>query len=127
MSISAITTGSQTVTSTGPVTATTGLAISGVSGDCTVHVRVQGLSAASGTPQANIQLEDSVNGFTAVVANKVIEVQGTIVSAAEQHYIFRKYELPTVRFGTSNAVLRANVTVLNGTTPSLTMDAWLEQ
>jgi hypothetical protein len=127
MSISALTTGSQTVTTTGAITPTTGLDISGVTGDCTVHVRVQALSAASGTPKVSVQLEDSVNAFTASIANKVIEAQGTIVTTAEQHFIWRKYELPNVRFGTTSAVLRLNATVLSGTTPTCTVDGWLEQ
>lgn len=126
MSISAITTGAQTVTATGAVTATTGLDISGVTGDCTVHLRVQGLSSASGTPKATIQIEDSVNGFTAVQPVCVKEVQGTIDTKSEMHFSWRKYELPNARFGTASAVLRANVMVLGGTTPSLTLDSWLE-
>lgn len=126
MSISAITTGAQTVTATGAVTATTGLDISGVTGDCTVHLRVQGLSAASGTPKTTIQLEDSVNGFTASIPVAVKEVQGPVDTKTEMHFSWRKYELPNARFGTASAVLRANVMVLGGTTPSLTLDAWLE-
>lgn len=126
MSISNITTGAQTVTTTGAVTATTGLDISGVTGDCTVHLRVQGLSAASGTPKATIQLEDSVNGFTAVQPVAVQEVQGPIATTSEVHFSWRKYQLPNARFGTASAVLRANVMVLGGTTPSLTLDSWLE-
>jgi hypothetical protein len=126
MSISNITTGAQTVTATGAVTATTGLDISGITGDCTVHLRVQGLSAASGTPKATIQIEDSVNGFTAVQPVCMKEVQGPIDSKTEIHFSWRKYELPNARFGTASAVLRANVMVLGGTTPSLTLDSWLE-
>jgi hypothetical protein len=126
MSIAALTTGQQTVTGTGPVTPTTGLDISGVTGDCTVHVRVQGLSAASGKASAAITLEDSVNAFTASVPVKEIQAQSTVEAQAEQHFIFRKYELPTCRFGTASAVLRVNAVALTGTTPSLTLDAWLE-
>jgi len=126
MSLSAITTGAQTVTATGAVTPTAGLDISGVTGDCTVHLRVQGLSAASGTPKASIQLEDSVNAFTASIPVAVQEVQGTVDTKAEMHFSWRKYQLPNARFGTASAVLRTNVTVLGGTTPSLTLDSWLE-
>jgi hypothetical protein len=124
--ISNITTGAQTVTATGAVTATTGLDISGVTGDYTVHLRVQGLSSASGTPTAAIQLEDTVNAFTAVLPVAVINVQGTVDTKAEQHFEWRKYQLPTARFGTASAKLRVNVMTLGGTTPSLTLDSWLE-
>jgi hypothetical protein len=127
MSISAITTGAQTVTATGAVTPTAGLDISGVTGDCTVHVRVQALSSASGTAKLALVLEDSVNAFTASLPVAELQAQATIDTKAEQHFIFRKYQLPTCRFGTGSAVLRANVYTLGGTTPTCTIDAWLEQ
>ena len=127
MAISGITTGQQVVTATGAVTPTGGLDISGVTGDCTVHVRVQGLSSASGTPKCAITLEDSVNAFTASVpVCELPAIQGTVSTNAELMFIFRKYQLSTCRFGTASAVLRANVVSLGGTTPSLTLDAWLE-
>jgi hypothetical protein len=126
MTIGSIVTGNPTVTATGAVTTTTGLDISGISGDYTVHLRVQGLSAASGTPKASIQLEDSVNAFTASVPVCMKEVTGTIDTKSEVHYSWRKYELPNLRAGTGSAVLRANVSVLGGTTPSLTLDSWIE-
>lgn len=126
MAIGAITTGAQTVTGAGAVTPTTGLDISGITGDCTVHVRVLGLSSASGTPKAGIVLEDSVNAFTAAITRADKNVQGTITSQAETHFVFKKYELPNTRFGTASAVLRVNVVELLGTTPSLTLDAWVE-
>lgn len=127
MSISSITTGAQTVTATGAVTPVAGLDISGVTGDCTVHVRVQALSSASGTAKVALVLEDSVNGFTASLPVAELQAQATIQTQAEQHFIFRKYQLPTCRFGTGSAVLRANVYTLNGTTPTVTIDSWLEQ
>ncbi len=126
MAIGAITTGAQTVSATGAVTPTTGLDISGITGDCTVHLRVQALSAASGTPKARISLEDSVNAFTASVTSAEVDVQGTVISQAEQHYVWKRYQLPSTRFGTASAVLRVNVLGISGTTPSLTLDAWVE-
>jgi hypothetical protein len=123
-----------TVTSTGPVGS--GLSIATVSGDATLHLRIQNLSAASGVPECSIQIEDSVNAFTAVVPQWVIQASGTIsalgtgsnneLAQSEQHYSKRLYELPSCRFNTTSAVIRPNVTVLNGTTPSLTIDFWLE-
>lgn len=127
MSISALTTGAQTVTATGAVTATAGLDISGVTKDATIHLRVQNLSSASGTPIATIQLEDSVNAFTASLPVALTEVQGTVSTQTEKHFSWRKYELPNCRFGVASSVLRVNVMTLAGTTPTLTLDAWLEQ
>jgi hypothetical protein len=68
MTIGSIITSNPTVTATGAVTTTTGLDISGITGDYTVHLRILALSAASGTPNVAIQLEDSVNAFTALVS-----------------------------------------------------------
>jgi len=126
MTIGSITTGAQTVTATGAVTSTSGLDISGITGDYTIHVRIQNLSTASATPKLTLQLEDSVNAFTAVLPVVVKEVTGPIATNAEQHFSWRKYETPNLRAGTGSAVLRANVMALGGTTPSLTLDSWLE-
>lgn len=130
MTIGNITTGQQTVTATGAVANTAGLDISGITGDFTVHLRVQGLTAASGTPTATMQLEDSVNAFVASISHAVKEVKGPInppgVNPVEVHFSWRKYELPNLRAGTGSAVLRANVTSLGGTSPSLVLDSWIE-
>lgn len=126
MSIGAITTGQQTVTATGAVTPTAGLDISAITGDFTVKLRVQNLSSASGTPKARITLEDSVTGFTASLPAAEIDVQGSVQTKAEQAFSWRKYQLPSVRAGVTSAVLRVNVVGLSGTTPTLTLDAWLE-
>ena len=126
MTIGNITTGAQTVTTTGAVTPTAGLDISGISGDYTVHVRVQALSSSTGVANATIQLEDTVNAFTASIPVAVKEVSPTISTNAEQHFAWRKYQLPNLRAGTASAKLRTNVTVLGGTTPTLTLDSWIE-
>ena len=126
MTIGSIVTSNPTVTATGAVTTTTGLDISGITGDYTVHLRIQALSTASGTPSVSIQLEDSVNAFTASRVVLAKETQGTIDTKSELHFSWRKYELPLLRCGTASAVLRANVVALGGTTPSLTLDSWIE-
>jgi hypothetical protein len=126
MTIGSIITSNPTVTATGAVTTTTGLDISGITGDYTVHLRIQALSAASGTPSVAISLEDTVNAFTASVPQVVQEYTGTIDSKSELHFSWRKYQLPSLRAGTASAKLRANVVALGGTTPSLTLDSWIE-
>ena len=121
-----ITTGVQTVTATGAVAPTTGLSISGITGDATLVLEVVSLSSASGTPSARIQFEDSTNGFTGVNALWVWDAPGGTAGQYSVRVSKRKYELPNSLFGVSSAVLRANVTVLAGTTPSLSLHAWLE-
>jgi hypothetical protein len=118
-----ITTGVQTVTATGAVTATAGLDISGVSGDATVVVEVVSLTAAK---TARIQLEDSVNAFTASIPVAVVNVIGQISGEYSQRFTFRKYQLPNNRFGTGSALLRVNVTAIDSAA-TLKLHAWLEQ
>lgn len=116
-----ITTDAQTVSATGPVTPTTGLDISGITGDFTVLAEVSALSAASDAPGARIVLEDTVNAFTAALPVAVWDVAGPIVTPVKVSW--RKYELPSLRAGVANAKLRVNVVALSGTTPSLTVAA----
>jgi hypothetical protein len=122
-----ITTGVQTVTTTGAVVPTAGLSISGVSGDATLVLEVTNLSSASGTPSARIQFEDSTNGFTASNALWIWDAPGGTAYQYSIRVSKRKYELPNNVFGVSSSVIRTNVTVLAGTTPSLSLHAWLEQ
>ena len=126
MTIGSVSTGAQTVTTTGAVTPTAGLDISGITGDYTVHLRIQALSSASGTPNVAITLEDSVNAFTASVPVAEQQYTGTINTNAELHFSWRKYQLPKLRAGTASALLRANVVALGGTTPTCTLDSWIE-
>lgn len=135
MTISNITTGQQTVTATGAVTPTAGLDVSGITGDFTIHLRVQGLTVASGNNAAVIQIEGTTNAFTASTAVIVKQVKGPINApgstpvAPELHFSWRKYELPesiNTYIGQTNGKLRANVTQLDGTTPSLVLDSWVE-
>lgn len=122
-----ITTGVQTVTATGAVAPTTGLSISGVSGDATIVIEVSTLSSVSGTASARIQFEDSTNGFTNATALWIYDVPTGIAGQYSKRVSQRKYQLPNNQFGVSSAVLRVNVTALAGTTPTLSLHAWLEQ
>lgn len=118
----AITTGAQTVTATGAVTPTAGLDISGISGDFTVWIQVQALTAAK---KAVIALEDSVNAFTASIVKALINPVGAAAAAYDQKYSFRKYQIPSLRAGTTSAVARINVTAIDSAT-SLTVNSWIE-
>ena len=122
MTIGAITTGVQTVTATGAVTPTTGLDVSGVTGDFTLKVEVQSNTAAKGF---QIQLEESTNAFTAAVADMVVGGKGAVGSAYDKIWSIRKYQIPGTSIGTSGAVLRANVTMLDSA-DSLKLRAWIE-
>ncbi len=133
MSIKALTTGLQTVTATGAVTPIAGLDISGMTKDATICVEVIGLTAGAA---ARIQIEDSVNGFTALNAVAVADVVGPIGSGVAfvagalvpntVKFTWREYQLASNNFGVASAVARVNLTVLTGTTPSISMNAWIE-
>lgn len=123
-----------TISATGAVNSGS-LDISGITGDWEIVVRIHELTAASGTPTLTLQLEDSVNAFTNVIAQTQIQITGNVNpsgtgGAAEKFYTFGKRHgpngiLPNLRAGTTSAVLRLNATVLGGTTPSCTLDAWM--
>lgn len=133
MSITALTTGLQTVTATGAITPTAGVDISGMTGDATICIEVVSLTAAK---TARIQIEDSVTGFTASIPVGVVDVigqigQGGVTYTAGAYnpttakYTIRKYQLANNRFGTASAVLRLNVTALDASS-SLSINAWIE-
>jgi len=133
MAITALTTGVQTVTATGAITPTAGADISGMTGDVTLCLEVLSLTAAK---TARIQIEDSVNGFTASIPAYVFDVSGQIgpggtsytagaLNPCTTKQSLRKYQLPNVRFGTASAVLRLNVTAIDASA-SLSLNAWLE-
>ncbi len=119
------------VSATGAVGA--GADISGITGDFTLHLRVQAASAASGTITATIMFEDTVNAFTATLPvciadhiNGNVNANAPSTGAVEKHFTWRKYQISNLRAGTASAKVRPNVYVLGGTTPSLTIDAWIE-
>jgi len=118
-----ITTGNQTVTAAGAVAATAGLDVSGVTGDFTLCVEVVSLTAAK---TARIQLEDTVNGFTAAPALAVFDVTGQQAGQYSNRFSLRKYQLPNNQFGVANAKVRANVSQIDAG-GSLILHAWLEQ
>jgi|SRR5215472_12456676 len=111
---------SKTVTSADQAT---GVDISGITGDVTLLLRVDALSAASGTPRARIVLEDSVNAFTNSLPVCEYNIEGPI--AAPVQVSWRRYQTPSLRNGVASAVLRVNVAALEGTSPSLTYTATL--
>jgi len=125
MTPTSLTTDPQTLTAAGPAAPTTGLAISGLSGDYTLEITVQALTAASGTPKARVVLEDTVNGFTNAVPVVEVNVQGPLTMPVT--YLFRDDEAPALRLGVTSAMLRLNVYDLEGTSPSITVHGALWQ
>ncbi len=117
-----ISTGVQTLATTGAVTATAGADVAAITGDWTIKVRVTSLTAAK---KVLIGLEDSVNAFTASIVKITCNPVGAISSAVERVYSFRKYQFPSVRCGTGSAVLRANILAIDGST-TVSLHSWIE-
>ncbi len=120
-----LTTDPQTLTAAGPAAPTTGLDISGLSGDYTLEITVLALSSASGTPQARVVIEDTVNAFTNAVPVAEMNLQGPVTMPVT--HLIRSDEAPSLRIGTASAKLRVNVQMLNGGTPSITVRGALWQ
>lgn len=118
--------GKATLTAAGAVGNPGTFDISALSGDFSLIVEVSALSAASGTPSARIVLEDSVNAFTAALPVEMFHFLGPITPAAPVRRTISAKDIPAIRAGVGSAVLRANVVQLNGTTPSITVAAWLQ-
>lgn len=132
-----ITTAVQTVTAAGVVTGT--LNTSAMSGDYTVFLNVSGLTEGA---TAAIAIEDtaSSSAFSDAQQQAVFTVTGFIEGQAAVTLSFRKFEVGTgqveadltmgtsaPRFGAANTQLRAHVLALTGSSPSLSLHAWLEQ
>jgi hypothetical protein len=117
-----ITTGVQTITAAGVLTGT--LDTSALTDLGTLKLAVTGLTAGAA---ARIVVEDTANSsaFSDALAVHVFDIAGQV--NVEQDLSVKMQDKPTLRFGASNTKLRANCTVLNGSSPSLSAHVWLEQ
>ena len=127
VAMASLTIGKETRTTAGPVANPGSLDISTLSGDYSIVIEVSNLTAASGTPSARIVIEDSVNAFTASIPVGERQFLGPITKDAPVALTLTNRELPAIRTGVTNAVLRANVAQLNGTTPSCTLLVYVNQ
>ncbi len=131
MTPNSLTGGAAVVTSTGAVGS--GLDISGVTGPATLCLEVISMTAGK---TARVQIEDSVNAFTAVIPLHVFHVEGQMgdgaaswaagqYNPATEKQSVQKYQLRNNRFGVSSAVIRPNVTAIDGSS-ELVINVWLE-
>lgn len=120
--ITNITTGEQSVTTTGAVTGS--LSTSALSGNYTVKVRVRGLTSTQGIL---IVVEDTANATPFTDAHQVAAAH--VVGVAEVEgatYEWQTKDMPLTRFGAANTALRVNAQVVSGS-PTALVYAWLEQ
>ena len=123
MTIGAITTGLQAgITATGAVTPTTGLDVSGITGDWTIKVEIPANTAGK---KARLVIESSANGFTASVPELIVDISDKTLAASDRVFSVRKYERPSHGLGVTSAVLRARVDKIDSGN-SLSVQAWIE-
>jgi hypothetical protein len=137
MTITALTTGLQTVSATGAVSPTAGVDISAMSKQVTVCIECIQLTASK---TIAVQLETSTNAFTASVAANVFQfigaegeggttfTAGDYTQATDKRSVIVKQQLPFSAanyFGASGAKARLNVIGVDGSAGG-TFNAWLE-
>jgi hypothetical protein len=102
--------------------ATQAFPISTLTGDWTLHLRVESLTAAK---NIEIGIEDSVDGIT-WITRFGRNIKGAVSTSAMLDCLtLRKYDYPMLRFGTANAVLRLNVLAIDAATTAVTT-FWIE-
>jgi len=130
--ITALSTGLQTITATGVVTPTAGVDVSAMT-DATICVEVVSLTASK---TARVQLEDTANGWTASAALAVFDFigqmgqGGTSYSAGSYNPTtdkrsIRKYQLPNSNIDVASGKVRLNVTAIDSGS-ELLLNAWIE-
>jgi hypothetical protein len=118
----AITTGEQSVTTTGAITGS--LDTSALTGDYTVSLRVRGMTAS--TQNVQIALEDTANASAFSDSTQPWVASFTGASTTEGAVMsVRSYQIPSARFGATNTKFRFNVQAVNGS-PTLLVQGWLE-
>ena len=122
--------GSATLTAAGNVTGTLDISAAAPASTFTQPVMlrlvVSALTAASGVPRARIVIEDSVDAFTNALPIAFANVEGPIQPGAAVSLTFARDHIPSLRNGVTSAVIRARVAELTGTTPSITVAAYLD-
>jgi hypothetical protein len=116
-----------TVTAAGAVTPDTGLDISAAAKDYMLSLQINELKAVSGVPRARIAIEDTVDAFTTPLLVAMVDIGGPIKPGSPCNFSWRSNEVPSLRVGTADAKLRVTVLALSGTTPSLTLEAYLHK
>lgn len=99
-----------------------GIDISGITGDWTIKVQVEALTA---NKQCRLSFEDTVNDYTASLAGPTISFRGALDSAADKVKSFKKQDFPSLRLGTASAQLRLKLAELDSAA-AVTYRAWLE-
>lgn len=114
MAFNAITTGEQSVTTTGAITGT--LDTSAYTKDFwSAKLRITSFPAGQ---TATIVLEDTANvtPFSDAKTVAVAHITGPATAEAPIDFVWKKFDIPNARFGATNTKLRYNVTQISGGT-----------
>lgn len=105
----------------------TGVDVSGLAaGYWTLKLKIDALSPNAGT--VRFQFTDSVDNFSSdKLAGPTVSCLGGEASNNPKTYSFNQYDFPDFRIGTASAKVRVDLTAINGTSPSVTYEAWIEQ
>jgi hypothetical protein len=124
MSINNITTGEQTITTTGPITGT--LSTATLTTDFTITIRARGLNVGE---SMLLVIEDTASSSAFSDAEQVlapINIVGGQPSTEGYTVNVRAYQVPTMRIGATNNKVRINCLALNSTgSPSVQVFAWM--
>jgi len=119
----ALTTGLQTLTAAGAVADP--LDISAIARPATLTLTVAKLtSATTTTPRARVVIEDSIDAFAHSLPVAMINIEGPINTP--NTFTWNADHIPSCRIGNTGAVLRVNVVALEGSTPSITLEAEMQ-
>jgi len=95
--------------------------ISGLSGDFTLRITVEGMAVGK---KVLLAVQDSADGFVSDV--KTLMVVNLTGSNAPESYNARAYQVPSLRLGVTNARLRLNVQSIDSGNPAV-LSLGLEQ
>lgn len=99
-----------------------GIDVSGITGDWTLKLQVESLTAAK---QVRIGFEDTVNDYTGAIMGPVFSMKGALAKEYDKVKSFKKQDFPSLRLGTASAQLRCKVLELDSGA-TVVYHAWLE-
>ena len=86
--------------------------ISGLSNDFSVRLIITALTAAK---NAVVCIQDSADGYASdIVTLACVNPSGFTGTSTPLHFVWRKYQLPSLRLGVTNGRLRVNVQAIDG-------------
>lgn len=99
-----------------------GIDVSGITGDWTLKIQVESLTAAK---NCRFAFEDTVNDYTASLTGPTVSFKGALASSFDKVKSFKKADFPSLRLGTASAQLRLKLAELDASATSV-FRAWLE-